>query len=105
MREGLREIVKRCGYPCTVAGFGSVYTVYFMPSREINNYDDLLGNDKALYIRYRQELMQRGIFEIPMNLKRNHLSYSHTDEDVETSLAAAEDSLKVTFNARAAQQV
>jgi glutamate-1-semialdehyde 2,1-aminomutase len=105
MREGLAEIVKRRGYPCTVAGFGSVYTLYFMAGRAIVNFDDLLANDKALYIRYRQELMHRGVFEIPMNLKRNHLSYSHTDEDVEFSLAAAEESLQAAFDARAGQQI
>jgi glutamate-1-semialdehyde 2,1-aminomutase len=105
MRDGLAEIVKRRGYPCTVAGFGSVYTLYFMAGRAIVNFDDLLANDKALYIRYRQELMRRGVFEIPMNLKRNHLSYSHTDEDVEFSLAAAEESLRAAFDARAGQQI
>jgi len=105
MREGLAEIVKRRGYPCTVAGFGSVYTLYFMPECSIVSYDDLLRNDKALYVHYRQELMQRGVFEIPMNLKRNHLSYSHTDEDVELSLAAAEEALKATFDARAGRQI
>jgi glutamate-1-semialdehyde 2,1-aminomutase len=105
MREGLAEIVRRRGYPCTVAGFGSVYTLYFMAGRAIVNFDDLLANDKALYVRYRQELMRRGVFEIPMNLKRNHLSYSHTDEDVEFSLAAAEESLQAVFDARAGQQI
>lgn len=105
MRDGLREIVKRLGYPCTVTGFGSVYTMYFMEERPIENFDALLANDAALYIRYRQELMRRGVFEIPMNLKRNHLSYSHTDADVDFSLEVAEDALGVTFDARAAGKV
>jgi hypothetical protein len=33
------------------------------------------------------------------------LSYSHTDEDVEFSLAAAEESLQAVFDARAGQQI
>lgn len=105
MREGLKEIIARRGYPCMVAGFGSVYTLYFMTEREIVNFDDLLTNDKPLYIRYRQELMGRGVFELPMNLKRNHLSYSHTDEDVEFSLTAAEESLMAAFDARATREI
>lgn len=105
MREGLRDIVGRHGYPCTVAGFGSVYTVYFMTERPIENFDDLLANDKALYVRYRQELMQRGVFEIPMNLKRNHLSFSHTESDVDRTLDAAEDAMRAAFDARAAGAV
>ncbi|MGH7117838.1 MAG: aspartate aminotransferase family protein [Acetobacteraceae bacterium] len=105
MREGLRQIVARRSYPCTIAGFGSIYTMYFMTAREISSFDDLLANDKALYIRYRQELICRGVLEIPMNLKRNHISYSHTDADVELSLAAAEESLAAVFDARAARQI
>jgi glutamate-1-semialdehyde 2,1-aminomutase len=49
--------------------------------------------------------MCRGVFEIPMNLKRNHLSYSHTDGDVDFSLAAAEESLQAAFDARAAGRI
>lgn len=105
MRAGLDEIVKRRGYPCMVAGFGSVYTLYFMTKRPVENFDALLANDGALYVRYRQELMKRGVFEIPMNLKRNHLSFSHTAADVELTLSAAEDALKATFDARAAGQI
>jgi glutamate-1-semialdehyde 2,1-aminomutase len=100
MRHGLREIVKRLGVPGTVAGFGSVYTLYFMSERPIRSFRDLLANDSALYIRYRQELMQRGVFEIPMNLKRNHLSFSHTDVDIDNTLTIAEQSLRVTYDAR-----
>jgi glutamate-1-semialdehyde 2,1-aminomutase len=105
MRAGLKEIIDRHGYPCIVAGFGSVYTVYFMTDRPIENFDDLVANDKALYVHYRQELMKRGVFELPMNLKRNHLSFSHTDADVDYSLEAAEQAFRVTFDARAARAI
>jgi len=49
--------------------------------------------------------MKRGVFEIPMNLKRNHLGFSHTKADVDTSLEAAESALRAVFDARAAQRV
>lgn len=101
MREGLAEIVKRHGYPCTVAGFGSIYTLYFMASDSIENYSDLLANDSALYINYRRKLMRNGVFELPMNLKRSHVSFSHTETDVDNSLAVAERALAETFEDRA----
>ncbi|MEC9367512.1 MAG: aspartate aminotransferase family protein [Pseudomonadota bacterium] len=101
MRDGLRDIVKRNGYPCTVAGFGSVYTLYFMDKPKIENFSDLLDNDAELYVNYRRNLMKRGVFEIPMNLKRNHVSFSHTDADIDETLQIAEESLAATFDARA----
>lgn len=101
MRAGLQEIVERQGYPCTVAGFGSVYTLYFMVKDAVVNFTDLLDNDAELYVNYRRALMERGVFELPMNLKRNHLSYSHTDDDVDLTLEIAEAALADTFDARA----
>jgi glutamate-1-semialdehyde 2,1-aminomutase len=105
MRQGLQEICRRRGYPCTPAGFGSVYTLYFMVKDKIENYSDLLDNDAALYVNYRRELMKRGVFEIPMNLKRNHLSFSHTDRDVDSTLDIAEQALKATFEARSRKAI
>lgn len=101
MRAGLRKIVERNGYPCTVAGFGSVFTTYFMKKDKISNFTDLLDNDAALYVNYRRNLIKNGVFETPMNLKRNHVSFTHTDEDVESTLEIAEKCFKATFDARA----
>lgn len=96
MRSGLQEIVDRLDLIATVAGFGSVYTLYFMDG-PIRNYTDLMRNNVDYYIQYRKNLVARGVFELPMNLKRNHISYSHTDEDIDTTLAAAEESLRELF--------
>src|SRR5699024_424363 len=93
MREGLRDIHSRLGITSFVTGFGSVYTSYFM-GFEPKNYLDLKQNDGELYVRYRQELIKNGIFEIPVNLKRNHISYSHSTEDIDKTLEITEKVLK-----------
>ena len=68
-------------------------TLYFMDG-PVENYTDLMRNDADLYVRYRQGLIEQGIFEMPMNLKRNHISYSHTEADIDRTLEAAEVSLR-----------
>ena len=97
MRAGLQELVDKLDLLGVVTGFGSIYTLYFMDG-PAESYTDLLRNDAHLYVGYRQKLIERGIFELPMNLKRNHISYSHTDADVDETLAAAEASLRELFN-------
>jgi glutamate-1-semialdehyde 2,1-aminomutase len=97
LRTGLREILDRAGVPSIVAGFGSVFVVYFQDG-PLRSYDDLLRNNASLFVRFRQEQIKRGVFELPVNLKRNHISYSHTDADVDRTLAAAEESLKAALN-------
>jgi glutamate-1-semialdehyde 2,1-aminomutase len=93
LRQGLAEIHRRLGVQATVAGFGSVFLTYFMEG-PIESYADLLRNDAERFIEYRRELIGRGIFKMPLNLKRNHVSYSHTDEHVDRTLEACEDVLK-----------
>ena len=102
LRTGLQEIGDQAGVPAVAAGFGSVYVLYFLEG-PVKSYDDLLRNDAALFVRYRQELMQRGIFELPINLKRSHVSYSHTDADVDRTLEAAEDALAAALTATSAR--
>lgn len=97
MRAGLSAIVDRLDLIGTVAGFGSVYTLYFLDG-PVRTYTDLLRNNAELYVRYRQLLLNHGVFELPMNLKRNHISYSHTDADIDRTLEAAETSLRALFH-------
>ena len=88
-RRGLDELYRRLGIPAVVSGYGSVFLTYFLDG-PVRSYDDLLRNDVDLFVGYRRELMKDGIFELPLNLKRSHFSYAHTDEDVDRLLEATE---------------
>jgi glutamate-1-semialdehyde 2,1-aminomutase len=96
LRQGLAEIHRRLGVQATVAGFGSVFLTYFMEG-PIESYADLLRNDAGRFVEYRRGLIDCGIFKMPLNLKRNHVSYAHTDEHVDRTLEACEDVLKKIF--------
>jgi glutamate-1-semialdehyde 2,1-aminomutase len=96
--KGLREIHERLGIRATVAGFGSVFLTYFMDG-PIENYTDLLRNDEARFLEYRRKLIERGIFKMSVNLKRNHVSYAHTDAHIDRTLQVCEDVLKEMFGA------
>jgi glutamate-1-semialdehyde 2,1-aminomutase len=92
IRRGLEELYGRLGIPAVVSGFGSVFLTYFLDG-PVRSYDDLLANDVELFVGYRRELMKEGIFELPLNLKRSHFSYAHTDADVDRLLEATEVSV------------
>jgi glutamate-1-semialdehyde 2,1-aminomutase len=98
-RQGLRELYARLGVPVCVSGFGSVFVTYFLEG-EPTCYDDLLANDVELFTGYRHELMKHGIFELPLNLKRSHFSYAHTDEDVDRLLEATEAAVTTVLGSR-----
>jgi glutamate-1-semialdehyde 2,1-aminomutase len=99
MRAGLREIAGRAGIPATVAGFGSLFVLLFMDG-PLESYDDVLRNDNELFVRYRRQLIARGVLEMPESLGRSHISYSHSEDDIDRSLEAAEEALRAALARR-----
>ncbi|GCE16084.1 aspartate aminotransferase family protein [Tengunoibacter tsumagoiensis] len=93
MREGLREIIQRRGINATVAGFGSIFVTYFMEP-PVETYTDLLRNDATKFVNYRRQLIERGIYKLPVNLKRNHISLAHTTADIDQTLEAVDQVLR-----------
>jgi glutamate-1-semialdehyde 2,1-aminomutase len=93
LARGLSTLIERYGIRGHVARFGSVVVPYFLEP-PIENYTDLLRNDTAMDLQFRREMVKRGIFMLPVAMKRNHLTASHTKEDVARTLNAAEDVLR-----------
>ncbi len=93
VRRGLRDIANRLDIDMTVAGYGSVFVPYFM-SGGIKRYQDLLRNNSAADVLFREQMGKRGIFMLPLALKRNHISAAHSEADIDHTLAVAEDVLQ-----------
>jgi glutamate-1-semialdehyde 2,1-aminomutase len=93
MRRGLQTVVEEIGIEAAVTGYGSVFVLYFM-NPPFQNYTDLLRNDVHKFVTYRRALIERGIYELPVNLKRNHISLSHTENDIDNSLEIAAEVLR-----------
>ena len=89
LRQGLRLIVQRLGLPATVAGFGSVFVLYFLEP-PLTCYDDLLRNNTTHFLTYRRHLIEHGIYELPVNLKRSYISLAHSEQDIDETLTIAE---------------
>jgi len=87
VRTGLRQALGTLDVPHVVTGFGSVWVTYFMEG-PADTYTDLLRNNVDLFVGYRHLLREHGIFELPLNLKRNHMSYAHTTSDAERVVEA-----------------
>lgn len=86
--DGIQQIANELGIPMTVARFGSVFVPYFLTG-PIESYTDLLRSDNAADIWFRRAMCEQGIFMLPTALKRNHVSASHTQADIDRTLATA----------------
>ncbi|GAA3108178.1 glutamate-1-semialdehyde 2,1-aminomutase [Kribbella aluminosa] len=97
IRTGLAEIFTELGVPAVAHGYGSVFVSYFMDGPAPRTYTDLLRNDASRFIGYRRRLLEHGVFELPLNLKRSHVSYAHTDADVDALLSATRAAVRDTL--------
>jgi glutamate-1-semialdehyde 2,1-aminomutase len=93
MRDGLRSIADELGVPAVVSGYGSLYVLLFMDGPLVSN-DDVVRNDASLWLRFKHEMLARGILEMPaVNALRSHVSAAHSAADIDLTLEAARDSL------------
>lgn len=90
-RDGLRQIWDDLGIDAVVTGFGSIFVSFFQQG-PVRSYDDLLRNDVDLFVGYRLRQIDRGVLEVPLNLKRSNMSYAHTVADVDRLLETTRES-------------
>lgn len=88
MRVGLQQVSTDAGFETQAANFGSVFVLYFT-DRPVRTFEDALRNDAELYVEFHRRMTDKGFLMMPMNLKRNHLSAAHTQQDVDRALDAA----------------
>ncbi|WP_433046673.1 aspartate aminotransferase family protein [Dactylosporangium sp. CS-033363] len=92
MREGLAALTAELGIEATVAGFGGVFAVYFAKA-PVLGYRDLMRNNDKAYVAFHRGMTERGFLMLPMALKRNHVSGSHTAAEIDLTLEAAREVL------------
>jgi glutamate-1-semialdehyde 2,1-aminomutase len=91
-RDGLRKLFDDLGVEAVVTGVGSIFVSFFQ-SGPIRNYTDLLRNDVDLFTGYRLRQIEKGVLEVPLNLKRSNMSWAHTEADVDRLLETTAESV------------
>lgn len=92
--DGLRAIAHQMRLPISVVNQGSLIGLYFGPG-PYHNYDETFADvDCEASTRFRTQMTERGFLIHPDPFKRIVVSYSHSEEDIDQALAAAEDILQ-----------
>lgn len=92
-RTGLRGILAGLDIAAEVVGFGGTFSTYFV-DHEVSGYRDLLEHNGRAGMEFHRRMIDRGVLMIPLALKRNHISGSHTAADIDLSLTAAAAALR-----------
>lgn len=91
LAQGLREIAAKAGIPVIVQGLGTVFQVWFS-EHPIRNWReaDKYANE-ALFTRWYQEMLLRGILFHPSQYENLFVSMVHTDDDIDATLMKADE--------------
>ena len=100
LAHGLDTLATEAGLDAYVEGLGTVFQLWFT-DRPIKNWRDAAAYaNERLFTRWYQEMSLRGVLFHPLQFENLFLSLVHTDADVDETLNAAADALKVVAKER-----
>ncbi|HAR97838.1 MAG TPA: aspartate aminotransferase family protein, partial [Syntrophus sp. (in: bacteria)] len=73
--------------PARINRAGSLFTLFFTDG-DVTDYETALKADVAAYARWWRAMLAEGIYLAPSQFEAAFVSFAHTDEDLERTLAA-----------------
>ena len=94
LEAGIRENLKSLSLNYQINRVGSMMTLFFT-ERPVRSLADANGCDQARFARYFREMLKRGIYLAPSQFEAAFVSLSHAEADIETTVKANYEALKV----------
>jgi len=90
---GVRESLNRLGLDFTTTHLGSMYSMFFT-NQEVFDFESAKESDTAMFGKYFQAMLKRGVYLPPSQFESLFLSTSLKKEHVDHILQANEDALR-----------
>ena len=89
----LGKLAKSNGITSVSNRFGSMMTLFFA-SDTIRNYEDAKNSDTQIFARWFKAMLGQGIYLAPSQFEAAFVSISHTQDDIDKTLIAADHAFK-----------
>lgn len=99
---GWREAADEAGVPVELHQSGSMFGLFFS-EKPVRNYQDACAADADAFRVWFRSMLEQGIYLAPSPFETIFMSYAHSDEDIEKTIAAAKVAMKHVAEARAAK--
>jgi len=93
LAAGVRSIYKDLGVNWSINQIGSMFCMYFT-EEEIINVDSVMKCDQEKFTKFFWSMLNKGFYVAPSLYETGFISTSHSEEDINRTLNAMEDSLK-----------
>ncbi|AGY76730.1 glutamate-1-semialdehyde 2,1-aminomutase [Clostridium autoethanogenum] len=88
LEQGIKDIAKKKGINVVVNRCGAMFAIFFTKDSEVRNYEDAKKCDTALFAKYFQHMISKGIYIAPSQFEAIFLNVKHTEEDIDKFLEA-----------------
>ena len=93
LEDGFNQLIDKYGIKATVNRVGSMITMFFT-DKEVKNFNDAKSSDLELFNRFYRLMLEKGVYLAPSQFEASFLSTAHSDEDINKTLNAVEDTFK-----------
>lgn len=90
LAESLADILRKKGVPVTLNQVASMFTMFFTKDA-VTDFESAKTSDGAVFTQYYRQMRDQGIYLAPSGFECTMVSFAHSDEDMEKTLAAAEN--------------
>ncbi len=94
LENGLRTAIRRSEAPASVTRVGSMITLFFRPERP-RDYAEARESDTAMFGRFHAAMLERGVMLPPSQFETWFVSAAHTEADIDATVAAANEALRI----------
>jgi glutamate-1-semialdehyde 2,1-aminomutase len=94
LESGLREALARHRCRGCVNRMGSLLTLFFGVDR-VADAEEARRSDTTVFAKFFRAMLQRGVYLPPSQFEAMFISLAHSEADLDTTIAAANDSLEM----------
>lgn len=95
LQAGLEKAIAETRVNAIVNRVGSMFTLFFTEKSEVNSFDDVMTCDTARFTKFFKMSLDSGIYLAPSQFEAGFVSFAHTDEDIDKTVAAAKEAMKL----------
>lgn len=89
LTQGLTNIAKQHGVDFCAQAVGGMFGLYFSKTLPVS-FNEVMGCDKEAFNRFFHAMLQEGVYFAPSAFEAGFVSATHTDEEINKTLHAAE---------------
>jgi glutamate-1-semialdehyde 2,1-aminomutase len=93
LAEGVKDILAGKGIPHTLHRVASMMSLFFNPG-PVSCYEEVLNSDRGAFVKFFSRMLDQGIYLAPSAFEAWFVSAAHSEEDIEKTLVAVEESVQ-----------